>query len=122
MDDGAWQAGYVRTLGMLLSGTAIEEVNERGEPITGDTVLVLLNGHHDKVPFTLPSFEGDRQWLRVIDTADPQSVDRMYKAGGRYSLQGLSVAVFRIVAPLRERRRMSDVEQASVAISAAGPG
>jgi len=122
MDDAAWQAGFVRTLGMLLSGTAIEEVNERGEPITGDTVLVLLNGHNDKMAFTLPSSEGDREWQRVIDTADPQSVDRIYKAGGRYSLQGLSVAVFRIVAPLRERRRVSDVEQAPVAVSAAGPG
>ena len=75
--------------GMLLSGTAIEEVNERGEPITGDTVLVLLNGHTDKVAFTLPPIEGDQQWQRVFDTSDPQSADRMYKAGGRYSLQGL---------------------------------
>jgi len=85
-------------------------------------VLVLLNGHNDKMAFTLPSSEGDREWQRVIDTADPQTVDRIYKAGGRYSLQGLSVAVFRIVAPLRERRRVSDVEQAPVAVSAAGPG
>ena len=49
MDDAAWQAGFVRTLGMLLSGTAIQEVDERGEQITGDTVLVLLNGHTDTV-------------------------------------------------------------------------
>ena len=71
MDDAAWHAGFVRTLGMLLSGTAIEEVNERGEPITGDTVLVLLNGHTDKVPFTLPALEGNQQWHRVFDTFDP---------------------------------------------------
>jgi len=30
--------------------------------------------------------------------------------------------VFKIVAPLRERRRVSDVEQAPVALSAAGQG
>jgi len=58
----------------------------------------------------------------LIDTTDPLSVDRMYRAGARYSLQGLSVAVFKIVAPLRERRRVSDVEQAPVALSAAGQG
>jgi isoamylase len=121
MDDAAWHAGFVRTLGMLLSGTAIEEVNERGEPITGDTVLVLLNGHVEKVPFTLPPVEADLQWQRAIDTADPQGVDRMYKAGARYSLEGLSVAVFRILAPLRERRRVSDVvEQAPAVVGAAG--
>jgi isoamylase len=106
---------------MLLSGTAIEEVNERGEPITGDTVLVLLNGHIDKVAFTLPPIESDLQWHRVIDTADPQGPDRIHKAGGRYTLQGLSVAVFRILAPLRERRRVSDVvEQVAVAVGATG--
>jgi hypothetical protein len=42
----------------------------------------------------------------------------MYTAGGRYTLEGLSVAVFRILAPMRERRRVSDVEQAPVAVAA----
>ena len=68
--------------------------NERGEPITGDTLLVLLNGHHDKVPFTLPrdstpSSSGSASSTRSIRTAPT----RMYKAGARYPLQGRSVAV-----------------------------
>ena len=113
MDDAAWRAGFVRTLGMLLSGSAIEEVNERGEPITGDTLLVLLNGHTDRVPFTLPRIETDQQWQRVFDTVDPHGIDRLYKAGGRYPLQGRTVAVFKIVSPLRERRRVSDVDCAA---------
>jgi glycogen operon protein len=117
MDDAAWNAGYMRTLGMMLSGSAIEEVNERGEPITGDTLLVLLNGHHDKVPFTLPSIEGTQQWQRVFDTFDPHGVDRMYRAGARYALQGRSVAVFKFLSPLRQRRRMSDLERAVEAFS-----
>src|SRR5438093_3815244 len=54
MTDEKWNADFVLSLGMLLNGNAIEEVDERGEPIVGDTLLVLLNGHHDKVPFTLP--------------------------------------------------------------------
>jgi isoamylase len=111
MDDSAWHSGSVRTLGMLLSGSAIEEVNERGEPITGDTVLVLLNGHTDKMPFTLPGVDTGQQWHRVVDTFDPLGADRLYKPGVRYPLQGRSVAVFRILAPLTERRRISDVEQ-----------
>jgi pullulanase/glycogen debranching enzyme len=87
-------------------------VNERGEPITGDTLLVLLNGHTDKVPFTLPPIETDQQWQRVFDTCDPHGVDRMYKAGVRYPLQGRTVTVFKILSPLRERRRVSDVDRA----------
>jgi glycogen operon protein len=62
MTDEAWNADFVRSLGMLLPGTAIEETNERGEPVTGDTLLILLNAHSDKVPFTLP------------DTGDPSAL------------------------------------------------
>ena len=113
MDDAAWQSGFVRTLGMQLSGSAIEEVNERGEPITGDTLLVLLNGHTDKIPFTLPPLEAEQQWQRVVDTFDPHTADRIFKAGARYPLQARSVAVFKILSPLRERRRVSDVERAA---------
>jgi glycogen operon protein len=108
MDDAAWHAGFVRTLGMLLSGTAIEELNERGEPIIGDTLLVLLNGHSDKVPFTLPPIERDQQWQRVFDTSDPHATDRLFRAGLRYPLQGRSVAVFKFMSLTRERRRRSD--------------
>jgi isoamylase len=122
MDDAAWQAGFVRTLGMLLSGSAIEELNERGEPITGDTLLVLLNGHTDTVPFTLPPIDADQQWQRVFDTFDPCGADRAHEAGGHYPLQGRSVVVFKILAPQRERRRMSDVERAAVAERAAAKG
>src|SRR5207248_3331239 len=33
MTDEAWNADFVRSIGMLLNGSAIEEVNERGEPV-----------------------------------------------------------------------------------------
>jgi len=61
----------------------------------------------------LPPAEGDQQWQRVFDTFDPRAGDRPYKANARYPLQGRSVAVFKIVAPLRERRRVSDAERAA---------
>jgi len=96
---------------MQLSGSVIEEVNERGEPITGDTLLVLLNGHTDQVPFTLPAVESEQQWQRVFDTCDPHGADRPYSAGESYPLEGRSVAVFKILSPLRERRRVSDAER-----------
>ena len=115
MDDAAWNADFVRSLGMLLSGHSIEEVSERGEPLTGDTLLVLLNAHSDKVPFTLPSLDPDQQWRRIADTFDPQSPERLFKPGARYPLQGRSVVVFRMTAQLRVRRRASDEERAAMA-------
>jgi len=105
MDDEAWNSDFVRSLGMLLSGSAIEEVDEFGEAIVGDTLLVLLNAHSDKVPFTMPPLEADQQWQRVLDTTDPHAPARQIKGGSRYPLLGRSVVVFKLSPPLRERRR-----------------
>jgi glycogen operon protein len=105
MTDEAWAADFVRSLGMLLSGNGIEEVDEHGEPIIGDTLLILLNAHHDRVSFTLPGLDPDHHWQRVFDTIDAHAPARTYRAGARYPLQGRSVAVFKVSPPVLERRR-----------------
>jgi len=104
----------VRSLGMLLSGSAIEEVDERGEPVLGDTLLVLLNGHHDRISFVLPPLVADQLWFRVFDTFDPSLPDKSFRPGMRYQLQGRSVAVLKIGAPIRERRRTAERHAAVV--------
>jgi glycogen operon protein len=104
MDDAAWNAAFVRSLGMLLSGNAIEETDRYGEPIIGDTLLVVLNAHSEKVRFTLPPLEPDQQWHRMIDTVHAHTSARAFRAGTRYPLQGRSVAVFKVVPPAGERR------------------
>jgi glycogen operon protein len=116
MTDQTWNADAVRSLGMLLSGTAIEEVDERGQLIIGDTLLVLLNGHDANVPFVLPTLDPDEHWLRVIDTADPHARDQRFKPGDAYELPGRSVAVLTAASPLRERRRIDDHQTAAVPI------
>jgi isoamylase len=121
MTDEAWNADFVRSIGMLLNGSAIEEVNERGEPIMGDSLLVLLNAHNDKVLFKMPALDERHQWRRVFDTFEPHGPDRVPKAGARYPLQGRSVAVFKVTPPIRDRRRAQDLEQAVVAEPSAEP-
>ena len=112
MNDEAWNAPFVRSLGMLLSGHAIEEVNERGEPIVGDSLLVLISAHTEHVPFTLPGLEHDQKWLRLVDTADPEAHEHPFSGGGRYQLQGRSLVVFKVTPPLHDRRRNGAAEHA----------
>jgi isoamylase len=119
MDDEAWNADFVRSIGMLLNGNAIEEVNEKGELIVGDSLLVLLNAHSDKVPFTLPPLEGDQQWQRILDTRDPTMPDRAFKPAARYPLGGRTVVVLRVTPPVRERRRTREASRATTPASAA---
>ena len=118
MDDEAWNADFVRSIGMLLNGHAIEEVNERGELIVGDSLLVLLNAHSDKVPFTLPPLDADQQWQRILDTRDAATPERTFKPGVRYPLAGRTVAVLRVTPPVRERRRARETARATTAAPA----
>ena len=68
MSDEAWNAGFVKCLGVRLAGDLIGDVDERGEPIVGDTLLLLLNAHHEPIPFTLPATRPEHHWERLLDT------------------------------------------------------
>jgi glycogen operon protein len=114
MNDASWNADFVRSIGMFLSGSAIAETDERGGPILGDTLLVLLNAHSGRVPFTLPPLEGDLRWHRLLDTFDPHLAGATFKGGSRYPLQGRSVAALRIAAAVGERRRVDRRDRTAV--------
>jgi isoamylase len=105
MTDEAWSAPGSRSLGMQLAGDAIDETDECGEASVGESLLVLLNAHDDKVSFTLPGLEEDQRFERVIDTAHPDEAGRAFKPGSRYPLEAQSLAVFKVTPPLLERRR-----------------
>jgi glycogen operon protein len=72
MTDEEWAAGWQRTLGMRLDGDALEVLDERGRRIKDDTFLLLLNAHHEPVPFTLPAFVSDATWTIIFDTSRPE--------------------------------------------------
>jgi len=98
MTDSDWSS-FVRCLGMQLAGSLIDEVDEVGRRIEGDTLLVLLNAHHESVPFTLPATPPGERWDRLLDTA--RGGDHTGEVADPYPLFERSVAVFRTV-PLAE--------------------
>ncbi|HET8576332.1 MAG TPA: glycogen debranching protein GlgX, partial [Methylomirabilota bacterium] len=51
MTEEEWHNSVTRSLGLRLAGDAIEEVDAEGQPIVGDTFLMLHNAHHERVPF-----------------------------------------------------------------------
>jgi glycogen operon protein len=99
MTDESWNAGFIRCLGVRLDGNAIDELDERGQPIVGDTLLVLLNGHHDRIDFTLPGEEPGDSWVRVVDTTDVQASGESFAPRTVYPLEGRSVVLFRLAVP-----------------------
>ena len=69
MNDDEWTTGFVRTLGMLLSGDTMDVYDEHGELIHDDTFLMLCNAFHEPVNFVLPGHEEVR-WELIIDTEE----------------------------------------------------
>ena len=99
MSDEAWNAGYVKCLGMGLVGS-FGQVDDQGRPVVGDTLALLLNAHHETIDFRLPKNAGRLGSLeRLLDTYDgnieitPQDINEPYK------LRGRSVALFRFKRP-----------------------
>jgi glycogen operon protein len=106
MTDEAWNAPFVRSLGVLMVGSALDEVDERGRRVIGDTLLILLNGHHGAIPFVLPAVDG-KPWTRVLDTIEPRVTACRYDGGDTYTLQGRTLALFTL-EDSDYRRRASD--------------
>ena len=101
MTDEDWNKGYVRCLGLRLAGDAIEEKDEKGRRIIGDTMLILLNAHHEALPFTLPAHKRGVRWETLLETAghaipDDHKATSFLKGGDRFHLEGRSMAVLRL--------------------------
>jgi isoamylase len=99
MSDEDWNAGFVKCLGVRLAGDLINDESERGEPIVGETLLLLLNGHWEPISFTLPQTHTDHIWDRILDTADLSEHPRDYQGGQQYVIQDRSLALLAARTP-----------------------
>jgi glycogen operon protein len=91
-----WEKPQVRSLGFLLGGDAIASLDEQGQRIAGDTLLVLLNAHHEPMMFALPAIEWGADWEPVVDTTTAGDCSHVHTpAGGKVQVAGRSVVVLR---------------------------
>jgi isoamylase len=89
-----WQKPFVRSLAFQLGGDAIPTLDERGQRVIGDGLLVLLNAHHETVRFTTPAAAEGRQWVLEFDTSNDARDTGPVKAG-TFELVGRSMLVLR---------------------------
>ncbi len=91
MDADAWQDADRHCLGMLVHGAASEERDDRGRPIQGASLLLLLNGGETACTFMLPVVEG--VWREEVHTAH---VGRRLRPRGACDLPPHSLALLRL--------------------------
>ena len=105
MNDAAWNAGFVKCLGLRLNGEMIGEIDSKGEPRHGNTLLILLNAHHESIRFKLPTPVPDAQWEPLLDTAQFPGKLSDTKGDTEYEVLARSVAVVRLTTPAKKEER-----------------
>src|SRR5262249_276222 len=95
MPEDAWGPGFVRCLGVRLAGDLIGDLDERGERIVGDTLLLLFNAHHEAIPFTLPAHKQRQHWEVLRDTPAMPKTPLFHRGGDQVVLGGRSMVVLR---------------------------
>jgi glycogen operon protein len=97
MTDEAWADAGMRCFGMVIDGrTQPTGIHRRGEDAT---MLIVVNGHHDLVEFTLPEVADGKQWAREIDTNLPPTEEQAICASGEvYGVTGRSLLLFSLRA------------------------
>jgi len=71
MAEADWNDANQKVIGMLIDGEATDEVDERGRPISGRTVLLLMNGGPASRRFVVPQLDRAGVWEEVVNTARP---------------------------------------------------
>jgi isoamylase len=98
MTEEDWRDGELLCVGALLNGNAINEMDDKGNPITGNTVLILLNASYKPVAFHTPKLNAGDIWEPVVETSGetvPEATST-YAAEALYKLQGRSLALLRL--------------------------
>ena len=71
MQDSDWHWDEARAVGVFLNGQAITEPDREGDPVTDDSFLILLNGHHEPSSSGCPerrsARSGRSSWTRSPD-------------------------------------------------------
>jgi len=90
MTEEAWDTGWVRSFSVRWAGDMIPGIDERGNAIIGDTLLLMFNTHHEPQVFKLPTHESKHRWELLLDT----TLSKDYPGNEEYTMQPRSLAVF----------------------------
>ena len=75
MTEADWEEGEAKAMGVFLNGRDIPGLDTRGERVSGDSFLILLNAGPEAVAFTLPKGNWGESWTKMVDTWDGAVLD-----------------------------------------------
>ncbi len=89
MSQEEWETSFIRCMGMLLNGELMEEMDEYGNNLKEDILLILVNSYWEPISFTLPYEDLSSEWEVLADTeqnvieGSDKKVNNVYKIASR---------------------------------------
>src|SRR5436853_952525 len=124
MSEEEWNSPFVRCLGMLISGDAADLIDLHGDPVRDDTFLLLINAHHEPIPFLLPG-EEHLEWEQILDTTNEDGFLKQPKkssSGDDVDLNERTTYLFKLSRGEQPRARHESWKKRAVAAFAAITG
>ena len=102
MNEADWESSWLHCFGVFLDGDMPDEIDQQGERVSGDTLLILMNAYYQPIDFRLPAAIANDHWVVRIDTAtgfvDSGEAPRL-QPGGTLRLLDRSLVVLSLKQP-----------------------
>jgi glycogen operon protein len=94
-----WNHPEGHVLGMFLNGEEIAAPDQRGRRVVDDSFVLLFNGHHEDVEFTLPPERFGAEWACELRTDEPEcDPDVRFAAGQAVNVTSRSLILLKRAA------------------------
>jgi isoamylase len=97
ISEDSWDGDLAKAIAVFLNGEAIPTKGPQGERITDDSFLVFFNTNSEAIEFILPEGLKQQEWSVIIDTTQPQFLDRgkSYQDDETILVEGRSVILLK---------------------------
>ncbi len=96
IDDKTWNSP-TQSIAFVLSGDAMDEINERGERVADDTFLVILNGSPSSIKFKIPKLGEKWELVAWSCLREPKEEEKVVKAGQEIQIEGRTAIIYKRV-------------------------
>ena len=94
-----WETRFIRCMGMLLNGELMHEMDEHGNFLKKDILLILVNSFWEPISFNLPHEDLSVQWEVLLDTDQVEVPETPETVQGIYKMQGRSFVLLKNIKP-----------------------
>jgi len=93
-----WNNPSLQCLTYVLEGSVISEMSEKGKPIVGDTLCVMINAQFHDVQFKLPFHRTAQPWELIVNTHRGSNIPTgsLWQPGEQFLLVHHSLVLFRL--------------------------